>query len=379
MIENISGFVGSAFGYLIPFLLVLTVVIFIHELGHFLVARWAGVRVLVFSIGFGPELLGRTDRHGTRWRIAAIPLGGYVRFLGDANAASGTDHEAIEQMSDRARSETFAAASLPRRAAIVAAGPFANFILAVALFAGIFAFVGRPVTDARIDTVQEGSPAATAGFQPGDIILSINGDAISSFAELQRVVSSNADRALGVTVQRSDGQVQLNVTPERREVEDGFGNKMNIGVLGITRSFEDGDIQRVYAGPVEAVKLGMGETWFVVTRTLDYIGGLFSGRESTDQLSGPIRIAQVSGQAATVGAAALIQLMAVLSVSIGLLNLFPIPMLDGGHLVFYAIEAVRGRPLSERIQEYGMRIGVALVLMLMIVATSNDIAHLWSL
>jgi regulator of sigma E protease len=379
IIENIGSFLQSAFGYLVPFLIVLTVVIFIHELGHFLVARWAGVRVLVFSIGFGPELIGRTDRHGTRWRIAAIPLGGYVRFLGDSNAASGTDHEAVKQMAPDARSETFAAASLPRRAAIVAAGPIANFILAVALFAGIFAFIGRPVTDARIDTVQENSPAAAAGMQPGDIVLSIDGDAISSFSELQRAISSNAGRELTVVVRRAGGEASLQVTPERREMEDGFGNKVALGVLGITRSFEEGDIERVYSGPVEAVTRGVGEVWFVITRTLDYIGGLFSGRESTDQLSGPIRIAQVSGQAANVGIAALVQLTAVLSVSIGLLNLFPVPMLDGGHLLFYAIEALRGRPLSERIQEYGMRVGVALVLMLMLVATSNDIAHLWSL
>lgn len=377
--DSIGGFVTSAFGYVIPFLLVLTVVIFIHELGHFLVARWAGVRVLVFSIGFGPELIGRNDRHGTRWRVAAIPLGGYVRFLGDSNAASGTDQEAIANMSASARSETFAAASLPRRAAIVAAGPFFNFILSIALFAMIFAFVGRPVTDARIDTVQAGSPAEVAGLQPGDIILSVAGTPISSFAELQRIISSNAGRQLDVTVRRPSGELALTVTPERRELEDGFGGKMFVGVMGITRSFEEGDIQRVYSGPVDAVVRGVKEVWFVITRTLDYIGGIFSGRESTDQLSGPIRIAQVSGQAADVGFSALIQLTAVLSVSIGLLNLFPVPMLDGGHLLFYAIEALRGRPLSERMQEYGMRLGIVLVLMLMLFATTNDIRHLWSL
>lgn len=379
ILEQIGDFSEAAFGYLIPFLIVLTVVIFIHELGHFLVARFCGVRVVTFSIGFGPEIVGYTDSKGSRWRLAAIPLGGYVRFLGDDNAASSPDHGAIAQMDSATRARTFVAAPILSRVAIVAAGPAANFLLAIALFAGLFAFIGRPITDARIDAVQADSPAEVAGLQPGDVVIAIDDNEIASFSELQRVISSNAGQNLVIHIRRGDQKVSLPVRPERREVGDGLGNKIFVGVLGITRSFEEGENERVRAGPAEALILGVEECWFVVTRTIDYIGGLFSGRESADQLSGPIRIAQVSGKAAELGVAPLIQLMAVLSVSIGLLNLFPIPMLDGGHLLYYLIEALRGRPLSPRVQEYGMRVGLVLVFMLMMVATTNDITHLWAL
>ncbi len=362
--------------YLLPFLFVLTIVVFFHELGHFLVARRVGVKVLVFSIGFGPELLGFNDRHGTRWKLSAIPLGGYVKFFGDENAASVPDQAAVQAMSDDDRRQSFFHKSVGRRAAVVAAGPIANFILAIVIFAGIFMFYGKPATSARVDSVQAGSAAATAGFKPGDIILSIDRQPIKTFADMQRVVSGSAGRALEVTVNRGGETLALKATPELKEIKDSFGNAHRVGVLGISRSMAADDLRIERVPPLEAIKLGVEETWFVVDRTLSYIGGVIAGREAADQLGGPIRIAQVSGQVATVGIVALVHLTAVLSVSIGLLNLFPIPLLDGGHLLFYAIEALRGRPLSDRAQELGFRIGLAIVLMLMIFATFNDIVHL---
>ena len=377
-LSGLNALSGGFLGYAIPFLFVLTIVVFFHELGHFLVARWAGVKVLTFSVGFGPELVGFNDRHGTRWKVSAIPLGGYVKFHGDENEASVPDQAAIARMSEAERRQSFQAQPVGPRAAIVAAGPFANFILAIAIFAGLFMVVGKPNTSARVDTVQAESPAAAAGFQPGDVVIAINGRAVGSFSDMQRIVSVNAGTPLEVTVERGGTRTTLHATPALREIKDNFGNTHRIGVLGISRSMSAEDQRTEPVGPVAAIGLGVQETWFVVERTFSYIGGIVTGRESADQLGGPIRIAQVSGQVATVGVAALLHLAAVLSVSIGLLNLFPVPLLDGGHLLFYAIEAIRGRPLSERAQEYGFRIGLALVLMLMIFATFNDILHLRS-
>jgi regulator of sigma E protease len=355
--SSIGTWGGWLTGYVVPFLFVLTIVVFFHELGHFLIARWCGVRVLTFSIGFGPELIGFNDRRGTRWKLAAIPLGGYVKFFGDENA------------------ESFFFKPVSQRAAIVAAGPIANFLLAIVIFAAVFTFYGKQAAPARVDTVQPNSAAQAAGFQPGDLIVSINGKKIETFTDMQRLVRTSAGQPLEIEVDRGGARMTLKATPALTEIKDNFGNVHRIGVLGITGAREP----PVPVNPLAAVKLGVEETWFVVERTLSYIGGVVVGKESADQLGGPIRIAQVSGQVATAGFVALIHLAAVLSISIGLLNLFPIPLLDGGHLLFYAIEAIRGRPLSDRAQEYGFRIGLAIVLLLMIFATFNDILHLASL
>jgi regulator of sigma E protease len=371
---NVLG--SSVTGFVIPFLFVLTLVVFFHELGHFLVARWCGVRVLVFSVGFGPELFGFNDRHGTRWKVSAIPLGGYVKFFGDENAASVPDQSAVAGMTAEERGQTFNEQRVGPRAAIVVAGPLANFLLAVVIFAGLFMIFGKPSTSARVDSVQPGSAASAAGFRPGDLVLSINGRRIDSFPDMQQIVSTSAGQALEFEVDRGGAVVTLKATPALKEVKDRFGNVNRQGILGITRSNSPDDTHFQPVGPLQAVGLGVQRTWFVVERTLSYIGGVISGREAADQLGGPIRIAQVSGQVATEGLASLFSLAAVLSVSIGLLNLFPVPLLDGGHLMFYAIEAVRGKPLSERAQEMGFRIGLAIVLMLMIFATYNDILHL---
>ncbi len=372
----LSAFGGGLASYIVPFLFVLTIVVFFHELGHFLVARWCGIKVLAFSIGFGPEILGFYDRYGTRWKIAAVPLGGYVKFFGDDNAASVPDLAAAAQMTEEEKRDSFICKPVGSRAAVVAAGPVANFILAIVIFAAIFMVMGKQTTTARVDTVQPGSAAQAAGFQPGDLVLAINGQAIESFSDMQRIVSISAGEPLEIKVERGGIPVMLKAVPELKELKDRFGNKQRLGVLGISRSMAPGDIKTERLGPVDAVVASVDYTWFVVSRTFSYIGGVFSGRESADQLGGPIRIAQVSGQVATAGFTALMDLTGVLSVSIGLLNLFPIPLLDGGHLLFYGIEAVRGKPLSERAQEVGFRIGLAIVVMLMIFATFNDILHL---
>jgi regulator of sigma E protease len=373
---SLGGYGSWLVGYVVPFLFVLTIVVFFHELGHFLVARWCGIKVLAFSIGFGPEIAGFTDRYGTRWKIAAVPLGGYVKFYGDDNAASVPDMEAAANMSEEEKRDSFIYKPVGSRAAVVAAGPIANFILAIVIFAGVFMIVGKQSTSARVDAVQPGSAAQTAGFKPGDLVLAINGQTIESFSDMQRIVSINAGESIEVKVERGGVPVTLKARPELKEIKDNFGNVHRLGVLGISRSMAPGDIKTEKVGPLRAVAMGAQETWFVVDRTLSYLGGVIAGREAADQLGGPIRIAQVSGQVATAGFTALIHLTAVLSVSIGLLNLFPIPLLDGGHLLFYGIEAARGKPLSERAQEVGFRIGLAIVVMLMIFATFNDILHL---
>ena len=363
-------------GWIVPFLFGLSVVVFFHELGHFLVARYCGVRVLVFSVGFGPELLGLTDRYGTRWKIAAIPLGGYVKFFGDDNAASVPNEAVVAGMSPNERRSSFFHQTVGRRAAIVVAGPVANFILAIVIFGAIFALYGKQTSTARVDAVLPDSPAAAAGIRPGDIVLAIDGRAIESFSDMQRIVSANAGRTLEFRVDRGGAPTTIMATPALKQSKDGFGNNLCHAVLGVSRSMSPADVKTETVDPLTAVWYGAKETWFIIDRTFSFIGGLFTGRECADQLSGPIRIAQISGQVATLGFLPVLHLAAMLSVSIGMLNLFPIPLLDGGHLLFYGIEALRGRPLSARAQEIGFRIGFAMVAMLMIFTVFNDTIQL---
>jgi len=373
-------FFGSAFtlvtGYIVPFLFVLTIVVFFHELGHFLVARWCGVGVETFSIGFGREIVGWNDKHGTRWRLSLIPLGGYVKFVDDSGEASTPDLEALEAMTEEQKARSFHLKPLWAKSAIVSAGPIANFLLAIVIFSFVFSLNGKQLTLPIVDSVQSDSAAAVAGLKPGDRILSIDGNSLESFLDLQRVVSTSAGLELTFEVDRAGEILTLRATPRRKKNVDQFGNEQNIGLLGVGRSISAEDIiYQKYTIP-EAIGAGVWETWFIAERTVTFIGGMITGRESTENLGGPIRIAKVSGQIATLGIGALINWAGLLSVSIGLLNLFPIPMLDGGHLMFYAIEAVRGRPLSDRMKDIGFRVGLALVVMLMAFATWNDILSL---
>jgi regulator of sigma E protease len=368
MVSNIfSGFgalSGNYTNWIVPFLFTLTVIVFFHELGHFLVARLCGIRVLVFSIGFGPELVGFYDRRGTRWKISAIPLGGYVKFFGDENEASVPDASTLAAMTPEERKQSFPGQPVYARAAVVAAGPITNFILAVVLFAGVFMSYGKTTAIPRIAAVEPNSPAAAAGFKVGDLIVSIDGSKIDNFGDVQRVVNFSPGETLTVVVDRGGSLFTLKATPVEKDKK---------GMLGITRSNEPGDVRTDPVGALEAVWLGADETWLVVATTMTYLRDVVLGRQSADQIGGPIKIAQISGEVAKLGFGPLLHLTAILSVSIGLLNLFPIPLLDGGHLLFYLIEAVRGRPLSERAQEVGFRIGLAIVLMLMIFAAFNDL------
>lgn len=365
--------------YVIPFVLVLSVVVFFHEYGHFIVGRWCGVKVDAFSIGFGPELWSRVDRLGTRWRIAAVPLGGYVKFHGDANGASVPDPDAVGAMPPAERAVTFAAQPVWKRSAIVFAGPFANFVLAVLIFTMLFMGYGRTVLAPRVGAVTQGGAGQAAGFQAGDLVLTIDGEPIDAFSRMQEIVSASAEKKLVFVVRRGNEDVTIPAVPAWREIKNAMG-KVRIGMLGLQASNAPTDVREERYGPIESVGLAVEETWMVVSRTGSYVAGLISGRESADQLSGPIGIAQMSGEMAKAapkaGIAPFLNLIAILSVSVGLLNLMPVPLLDGGHLVFFGIEAVRGRALNERAQEFAFRVGLAMVLSLMIFSTYNDIARL---
>jgi regulator of sigma E protease len=353
-------------GYLVPFLVVLTVLVFVHELGHFWVARRAGVRVEVFSIGFGPEIWHRIDAQGTRWRLAWIPIGGYVKFFGDADPASATAGD--QAMSEAEKAVSFHHKPLSARSAIVLAGPLANLLFAVLAFAALAMTVGLPHTAPIVGAVQEGSAAAAAGLRPGDRFVSIEGSAVERFQDLQRIVRLRPEMPVRAVVERDGQALEIVTTPKRSVMVDRFGNRHEIGLLGISQS---GVEMRRY-GPLDGLWFGLLETWQAMDTTLTAVGQMIVGARGTEDLGGPLRIAQMSGQMAEVGAPSLVTFMAYLSISLGLLNLFPIPLLDGGHLVYYLLEALRGRPLGPKAQEYGFRIGIAFVGGLFLLATWND-------
>lgn len=348
--------------YVIVFLVGLTILVFVHELGHYLVARYNRVRVEIFSIGFGPEIYGWTDREGTRWKICALPLGGYVKMFGEKDAVGwGEDERAI---TDEERRVSFHHKRLGQRAAIVAAGPIANFLFAIVILGLLYATVGTPAPLAGVGSVVEDSAAASAGLRPGDRIVAINEQPVRWFEELREIVRAAPGTPLVLTVKRAGENFSVTALPQRPDMQ-GFG------LLGVTPDPAQIDYER--RDPLTAAWLGVEHTANVSWKILVYIGQMFGGSQSTDQLGGPLRIAQMLGDVAQVSIIDLIFIIAALSVNLGLLNLFPIPMLDGGHLVFYAFEAIRGRPLSERMQEYGFRIGLALMLTLMVFATWNDL------
>ncbi|WP_075288865.1 RIP metalloprotease RseP [Pararhizobium arenae] len=363
-------------GYILPFLLVLTLLVFVHEMGHYLIGRWSGIRILAFSVGFGPELVGYTDKHQTRWKICAIPLGGYVKFYGDEDAASTPDYGKLEALPAEERDRTFPGAALWKRAATVAAGPIANFILAIAIFAVLFSIYGKQIADPVVAEVKPDSAAAAAGIQPGDLLVAIDGNPVKTFDDVRRYVSIRPETKIVITIERNGSPFDVPMVPRRTEITDQFGNKVELGIIGILTNQETGNFRLQTYGPLEAVGQGAIESWNIVTGTFKYLSNLVTGRMKADQLGGPIRVAQASGQMATIGVVAVLHLAAVLSVSIGLLNLMPVPVLDGGHLMFYAVEAVRGRPVGPAAQDVAFRIGFAMILMLMVFATWNDISSL---
>jgi regulator of sigma E protease len=364
--------------YVVPFILILSLIVSVHELGHYLVGRWCGVKIDAFSLGFGPELFARVDARGTRWRVGALPLGGYVKFHGDANAASVGEQGGTGADPSVDRSLTLMGQPLRNRAAIVLAGPVANFILAFIIFTGMFMAFGRVEHAPRIGRVEAGSPAAAAGFQPGDLIKSIDGNPINSFEALQESTLMSTGLPMNFVVERQGHDVKLTATPRVTVVDQGVFGKRRMGHLGLASSADRKDAKVERCGLVTCAGWGAGQEWFIVKATGTYVVGVFAGRESTDQMSGLIGAAQMAGEMAKISFWELFSLAAWFSVSVGLMNLLPIPLLDGGHLAFFGFEAIRGRPLSERAQEIGLRIGIALVALLVVFTTSHDLLRLVS-
>jgi regulator of sigma E protease len=362
----------------VSFILTLSIVVFVHEFGHFIVARRNGVRCESFSIGFGPELFGYTDKHGTRWKFSAIPLGGYVKMFGEGETMQavegGGEPAEPRELSPEEKAVSFKHKTIAQRAAIVFAGPGANFLFTILVFWAVFILSGRPITEPVIGKVVEGSAAEQAGLQVGDRVLSIDGAGVERFEDIQRIVAIAHGVPMSVTLERAGEELTLNAQPRVIEDKDAFGNITKRALLGISSSGESRRIEQ--PGLVQALGWSVGQTYTVVESTFVGIGQMISGLRGTEDLGGPIRIAKYSGQAAKSGWMNFVIFMAILSVNLGLINLFPVPLLDGGHLLFYAIEAVRGRPLPERVQEWGLRIGLVLVLMLMVFATWNDIVQL---
>jgi regulator of sigma E protease len=365
-------FLHHGLTYIVPFLLILTVLVFVHEFGHYLIARWNGVRVEVFSIGFGSELFGWWDSAGTRWKFSTIPLGGYVKMFGDSDASSGLPVGGLARLAQAERDVSFHYKRLGQRAAIVAAGPAANFVFAIMVLAVLFMTLGQPFTPAEVGQVQPGSAAERGGIHPGDVMLRIDGRSVARFEDVQQAVRLNPGVPMDMVVRRDDQEIELHITPTKTELTDRLGNHYEIGLLGVAR----GGMEYVKRDPVTAFLQAGDETWDLSVATLKAMWQIVIGTRAMDELGGPLRIAQMSGEVAQGGMVAVLWFMAVLSINLGLINLFPVPVLDGGHLLFYAAEAVRGKPLGQRAQEYGFRIGLALVLTLMVFATWNDLVHL---
>ena len=365
--------------YIIPFLILILVVVFIHEYGHYYFARRYGVGVTDFSIGFGKELFGWNDKHGTRWKVCAIPLGGYVKFFGDRNVYSQADHEEIlRKYNEEDREKLFTLKPLYQRSLIVFGGPLANFILALVIFFSIYTFIGKDFTPAVINEVQKDSPAMIAGLKQDDIILEIDGNEVQSIMDVSKYITMSTDEYIDFKVKRSYDEILLKVKPEMVLSEDNLGNKVNKRIVGIKLGAYNNEINHVKLGPAQALLHAANEVYYVSISSLKYIGGMIIGKADTSQLGGPIRIAKISGQVANIGLLAFISMMAYISISLGLINLFPIPMLDGGHLMFYLFEILTGNPISERIQLVGQQIGLVILFGIMILAFYNDFLRLFS-
>ena len=363
--------------YLIPFLILIMIVVFIHEYGHYYFAKKYGVGVTDFSIGFGKEIFGWNDKSGTRWKLCWIPLGGYVKFFGDRNVFSQADQEKlIKQYNDEDRKKLFVLKPLYQRVLIVFGGPLANFILALLIFFSIYTFIGKDFTPAVINEVQNDSPAMIGGLKQNDIILEIDGNEVQSIMDVSKYITMSSADIIDFKVKRFSDEIILKVKPNTVLSEDNLGNKIQKRMVGIQLGAYNNEINHVKLGPVKALYHAANEVIYVSTASLKYIGSMIIGKADTSQLGGPIRIAKISGQVAEFGVLAFISMMAYISISLGLVNLFPIPMLDGGHLMFYTFEKILGRPLSQKTQEGFFRIGMILLLTLMFFTTFNDLKDL---
>ena len=357
---------------ILAFLAIISVIVFIHEYGHYIIAKWSGVRIETFSIGFGREILGWNDRTGTRWKISLLPLGGYVKMFGDASEASTPDSKALEEMTEEERAVSFYFKPLWKKAAIVAAGPIANFILAIAIFTGFIFTNGLSTTQPIVGEIMPDTPAAEANLQPGDRVLSVDGEAVSRFGDIPRLIIMNVGEEVTLVIERDGKEQQLQITPRMMEQEDSLGNKIKLPLIGIrskTLTFEN-------VGIIDALGHAVIHTYDNVIMMFEFLGQMIMGDRSPKDLKGPVGIAKLSGQAAEKGLSTVLWFMALLSANLGIVNLLPIPPLDGGHLLFYLIEGGRGRPLAEKVQEWGYRIGFALILTLMAFTIYNDIRQI---
>ena len=363
--------------FIIPFLVLITVVVFVHEYGHYYFARLYGVGVTDFSIGFGKEIFGFNDKFGTRWKFCAIPLGGYVKFFGDRNVFSQAEQEELlKKYSKNDQEKLFVTKPLYQRSLIVAAGPFANFILAILIFSFIYIFAGKDFTPAQILEVQKNSPAFEAGVKKNDIIISINKNKVNSILDVSTYINAATTESINLQVSRDNEDMIFSIKPKKTQQQDSFGNKVNKKIIGIKISPLNNEFNRERLGPATAIMYAVKETWFVTRTSIDFILSMFKGNGDTTQLGGPIKIAKITGQVAQHGFIAFLSIMAYISISLGFINLFPIPMLDGGHLMFYAFEKILGRPLKQKTQEGFFRIGLFLLFSLMFFTTVNDLKDL---
>ena len=363
--------------YLIPFLILITVVVFIHEYGHYYFAKKYGVGVTDFSIGFGREIFGWNDKSGTRWKICWIPLGGYVKFFGDRNVFSQAEQqEVVDKYSEEDKNKLFILKPLYQRSLIVAAGPLANFVLAILIFTMINLFVGKDMTPAIIAEVQKDSPAFVSGFQKNDKILLIDNKKVESILQVSTFINISTSEIIEFKILRNDQEFFLSVKPNLVLSEDALGNSVKKRMIGIKLSLLNNEFQKQPLGPSKAIYYSIKEVWFVTVTSLNYLGKIIIGSGDSSQLGGPIKIAKITGQVAELGIIPFLSIMAYISISLGLINLFPIPMLDGGHLMFYFFEKVLGRPLSQKIQEGFFRIGLFLLFSLMFFVTFNDLKDL---
>jgi len=364
-------------GTIIPFIILILVVVFIHEYGHYYFAKKYGVGVTDFSIGFGKEIFGWNDKSGTRWKICWIPLGGYVKFFGDRNVFSQSDQEKIiNKYNKEDQKKLFVLKPLYQRTLIVVGGPLANYLLAIVIFFSVYMFIGKDFTPAVINDVQKDSPAMTAGLKNNDIIVSIDGNKVKSIMEVSKYITMSTDELIEFVILRSNQELIFKVEPNMVMSDDALGNKINKRMVGIKLGAYNNEINHIKLGPAKALYHSISEVYFVSASSLKYIGSMLKGSGDSSQLGGPIRIAKISGQVAEFGVLPFLSLMAYISISLGLINLFPIPLLDGGHLMFYGFEKILGHPLSQKVQEGFFRIGMFLLLSLLFFTTFNDLKDL---